>query len=92
MCHLLGIINSFNHRAATLFRIIKVICISYKKGGKIKFCFILFFTFFFRAAPTAYGGSQARGQTGTVVASLQGIRAASVTYTTVPQLTAMPDP
>ena len=42
----------------------------------------------FRAAPAAYGGSQARGQVGTMAASLlpqpqqHGIQAASETYTT----------
>ena len=32
--------------------------------------FYFFFIFFFRSTPEAYGGSQARGQTGTVAAGL----------------------
>ena len=34
------------------------------------FHFVLFFVFFFRVTPMAYGGFQGRGQTGAVVASL----------------------
>ena len=41
------------------------------KDGNIKFCFVLFFVFcFFRATPTAYGGSQARGLIGATAAGL----------------------
>ena len=49
------------------------------------FCLFIFLSFF-RAAPVAYGGSQARGPIGAVVASLHrshsntGIQAASATY------------
>ena len=34
------------------------------------FLIFFFFFFFFRVTPTAYGGSQARGQTGAIAASL----------------------
>ena len=36
---------------------------------KFLFCFVFFF-FYFRAAPEAYGGSQARGRVGTTAAGL----------------------
>ena len=53
-----------------------------EKGGLFVFCFLFFvFLSFFRAAPAAYGGSQARGPIGAVAAGLH--------YTIV---TAMPDP
>ena len=59
-----------------------------------KFYFILFFAFS-RAAPTAYGDSQARGLIGAVVASLcqshSNVGSESCLRPT-PQLTAMPDP
>ena len=46
----------------------------------VLFCFVLFFFFgLIRAAPEAYGSSQARGQIGAVAAGL-------------PTATAMPDP
>ena len=58
-------------------------------------CIAFFFFFFFRAAPTAHGGSQARGLSRATAASLHhshsnegpepGLRP-------TPQLTAMPDP
>ena len=61
----------------------------------ILFLYILFIYFVFRAAPAAYGGSQARGPIGAVATSLhhshnsarseQGLRSA-------PQLTALLDP
>ena len=57
----------------------------------------LFFFFFclFRAAPTAYGGCQARGQIGAVPASLHhshsNARSERLLQTT-PQLMAVPDP
>ena len=59
-----------------------------KEGGysSISTLFVLFC--FFRASPTAYGGSQARGQIGAVAAGLIpqpyqcGIQAASATHTT----------
>ena len=50
--------------------------------------FFFFFLLFLWAAPTAYGGSQARGRIGDVAASLHqshsnaGIQAASATHTT----------
>ena len=49
---------------------------------------IFFFFWLFRAAPAAYGGSQARGRIGAIVArprpqpQQRGIRAASATFTT----------
>ena len=59
----------------------------------IPLCFVFLFLFwpfclfFFRAAPSAYGGTQARGRIGAAAASLQPqqyqIRATSSTYTTV---------
>ena len=57
-------------------------------------CFVLFFLLF-RAAPVAYGGSQARGSIGATVASIRhshsNIRSKPHLWRT-PQLTAMPDP
>ena len=54
-----------------------------------KYCSLLFFFFcIFRAAPAVYGGSQAKGRTGAVAASLHHshsnhrIQAASATYAT----------
>ena len=48
------------------------------------FLSFLFFSFFFRAAPEAYGGSQARGRIGATAAIAQQrqIQAVSATYTT----------
>ena len=58
------------------------------------FCFFGFFVFS-RATPTAYGGSQARGQIGTTVASLchshSNTRSESHLQP-IPQLMAKPDP
>ena len=54
------------------------------------FCLFVFFFVFSRAAPTAYGGSQARSRIRAVAASLHhshsnaGSRAPSVTYTATP--------
>ena len=50
--------------------------------------FFIFIFIFFRAAPSAYGSSQARGQNGAVASSLcqsqlRKIRALFATYTTV---------
>ena len=69
------------------------------------FCFVLFcflllvFCLFglFRAAPEAYGGSQARGRIGAVAASLQHSHSHSNTRSEprlqpISQLTATPDP
>ena len=56
------------------------------------FCFLLFF---FRAAPVAYGGSQARGLIGAVAASLhhsQGNTRSELCPQPIPQRMAMPDP
>ena len=56
--------------------------------GFFLFCFVLFCFLPFKAAPTAHGGSQARGQIGAVATGLtpepwqRGIRDASATYTT----------
>ena len=53
------------------------------------FFFFFFWSCLFRATPKAFGGSQARGQTGAIAAGLHyshsncgGIRAASATYNT----------
>ena len=57
------------------------------------FCF--FFLFLFRTSPTAYGGSQARGQIGAVAASLRHNHSnarSELSLWPTPQLTAMPDP
>ena len=60
------------------------------------FCFVLFFLFAFsRAAPTAYGDSQARGRIGTVATSLRQSHSnveSKPNLQPTPQLTAMPDP
>ena len=61
------------------------------------FIFILFYFFFFAifwAAPTAYGGSQARGQIEAVAASLcqsHSNAGSEPLQQPTPQLTAMPD-
>ena len=46
----------------------------------------------FRAAPIAYGGSQARGLIGAVVAGLCHSHGSELHLQPKPQLTAMPDP
>ena len=51
--------------------------------------------FFFRAAPAAYEGSQARGQIGATAASLHHRHSnagSKPSLLPIPQLTAMPDP
>ena len=54
--------------------------------------FVLVFALF-RAAPAAYGGSQARGQMGATAAGLCHSNARYELYLQpTPQLTAMPDP
>ena len=59
----------------------------------IFFFFLFFFFCLFRAAPMAYGGSQAGGLIGATAAGLPQSRsnARSMSATT-PQLTATPDP
>ena len=58
--------------------------------------YTLFFVFYlFRAAPVAYGGSQARGQTGAAAAGLHHSYSNSgfePRLQPTPQVTAMPDP
>ena len=74
-------------------------------GGRVvSVCFLFlfflsFFFFFFRAAPVAYGGSQARGQIGTAAGSLYHSHSHSHSHTgserhllPTPQLAAMLDP
>ena len=61
------------------------------------FCFVLFcFVFAFsRAAPGAYGGSQARGRIGAIATSLHqghGNSESELRLQPIPQLTATPDP
>ena len=53
-------------------------CHNCKGGAFLHYKFFL--VFFFRAAPVAYGSSQARGEIGAVAASLH--QATSKTYTT----------
>ena len=60
-------------------------------------CFLFFFfclfVLLFRAAPAAYGGSQARGQIRAAAVSLHHSHAGSEPcQLPIPQLTAMPDP
>jgi len=66
----------------------------FRHFAKYKHLFIYLFVFcLFRAAPAAYGGSQARGLIGTVAASLHHSHARSeLCLRPTPQLTAMPDP
>ena len=52
---------------------------------------MLFFSFLFRAAPTAYGNFQARGQIGIAAASHSNARFEPHLQPT-PQLAATPDP
>ena len=57
--------------------------------------FILFFLYFSRAAPVSYGGSEARGLIGAVVAGLcqsHSNGGSEPCLKTTPQLRAMPDP
>ena len=57
--------------------------------------FFFFFFSLFRAAPTAYGGSQARGPIGAVVTGLHqshGNTGSKLHLQPTPQLTEMPDP
>jgi len=59
------------------------------------FYFIYLFLSFSRAAPVAYGGSQARGPIGAVAASLRHSHShlgSEPRLQPTPQLTAMPDP
>ena len=59
------------------------------------FCLFYFFFCLFRAAPTTYGGSQARGQIGAVAITLHHSHSHVRSETRLrptPQLTAMPDP
>ena len=60
------------------------------------FCCCSFFVFSpFRAAPAAYGGSQARGLTGAIAAGLRHSHSnarAETHLQPTPQLTATPDP
>ena len=61
------------------------------------FFFLSFDFFFFRAAPTAYGGPQARGQIQAVAAGLHHSHSHShmgsePSLPPTPQLTATPDP
>ena len=58
-------------------------------------CFFVLFFFFLRAAPMAYGDSQARGQVGAVAASLHHSHSnvgSEPHLRPTPQLTATPDP
>ena len=59
------------------------------------YIFLLLLLFLFRAAPVAYGVSQARGQIGAVAAGLyhshSNVRS-KLRLRPIPQLTAMPDP
>ena len=66
------------------------------KLGNILFSFFFFFLLF-RSAPTAYGGSQARGPIGATAAGLRHRQSHSNAGSEprlrpTPQLTAMPDP
>ena len=67
--------------------------LSYGRNSTSSYLFFLFCLF--RAAPTAYGGSQARGSIGAVAASLCQSHSNSVSEPCLrpaPQLIAMPDP
>ena len=64
-------------------------------GFGLFFCFVLFCFCLFRATPTAYGSSQARGPIGAATASLYHSHSnpgSEPHLQTTPQLTAMPDP
>ena len=57
--------------------------------------FVLFLFYFFRTAPTAHGGPQARGQIGAVATGLRHSHSNTGSEPHLgptPQLTAMPDP
>ena len=59
------------------------------------FDFLFFVFFFFRAAPAAYGVSQARGRIGAIAADLRHSRSNTGSKPRLgptPQLTATPDP
>ena len=61
----------------------------------VGFFFFFFFFFFFRAAPLAYGGSQARGRIGAADAGLHHSHSntkSELHLQPTPQLTATPDP
>ena len=61
----------------------------------LSFLLFLFIYLFFRAAPTAYGGSQARGPIGATSTSLYHSHShvgSQLSLQPTPQLTAMPDP
>ena len=63
--------------------------------NSLSFLFIYFLSFVFRAAPEAYGGSQARGPIGAVATDLHQSHSnagSKPRLRTTPQLTAMPDP
>ena len=72
--------------------------VTFKSPVFLKFIYLLFFWSFFvfsRAAPTAYGGSHARGQIGAVASGLHHSHSNSgsgLPLQPTPQLTAMPDP
>ena len=61
----------------------------------VLFCFVFGVFLLFRAAPTAYGGSQARGRIGAVAAGLRQSHSnagSELRLQPTPQLTATPDP
>ena len=69
-------------------------CLSLSLSFVIDFVFFLF-SLLFRATPTAYGGSQARGQIGAIAAGLHHSHSnvgSEPHRRPTPQLTAMPDP
>ena len=62
--------------------------------GTSQLSFFLFFALLFRAAPEAYGGSQARGPVGAIAAGLHHSHSHARSEPHLPptlQLTAMPD-
>ena len=67
---------------------------SWRQQGFFLFvCFLFCFVFLFRAAPAAYGGSQARGPIGATAAGLRHSHSTSGSEPRLqptPQLTAMP--
>ena len=77
---------------------VEIILILTKVSLALFLFFFFFFLFFFassRAAPTAYGGSQARGQIGAVAAGLHHSHSHTRSEPCLrppPQLMAMPDP
>ena len=61
------------------------------------FIYLFIYHLFFRAAPTAYGGSQARGPIGAVASGLHHSHSnvgseLRLHLRPIPQITAMPDP